>query len=342
MSTSKLDKATWLLKRRALDLHATSWPTLGVLVCDVLLVVVSVALARRPGLVCHGATVLLLSVALLQLYLIHHECVHRAVFVDDRCNRWLGHALGFILMVPFLQRRRSHMLHHAWAGHLSRDPTNARAVARLSTFPPRALSLLDLLWRCWVPFLAINERLGLWLAPFRDDLDPRSRKIERVAVFVYLAGYALAASLLIWSEKLELAAQLYVPALVTLLVAEELINLPHHLQAPLVSSRLPLWSQDEVTDSCASLPVWSSVVLLHFNLHTAHHLFPALPWHKLPAAQKTLAGESASGFLCHEFAWSWRQRRTRFERVFASYLRGVEPTLPQSHTKKSTLRFRPP
>lgn len=342
MLKRKLDKATWLLKRSALDRHATSWPTLGVLLCDVLLVVVSVALARRSGLVCHGIAVLALSGALLQLYLIHHECVHRAVFVDDRENRWLGHVLGFILLVPFLQRRRSHMLHHAWAGHRSRDPTNARAVARLSAFPPRALSLLNLLWRCWVPFLALNERLGLWLAPFRDDLDHRSRRFERLAAFVYLAGYALAASFLIWSKQLELAARLYAPALATLLVAEELINLPHHLQAPLVSSRLPLWSQDEVTDSCASLPVWSSVVLLHFNLHTAHHLFPALPWHKLPAAHKALAGEGVSGFLRHEFAWSWRLRRTRFERVFASYLRGVEPALPRSHTKKSTLRLRSP
>jgi omega-6 fatty acid desaturase (delta-12 desaturase) len=306
MPESKLDKATWLLKRSALDRHATSWPTLGVLLCDVLLVVA--------------------SVALLQLYVIHHECVHRAVFVDDRYNRWLGHVLGFILVYPFLQRRRSHMLHHAWAGHLSRDPTNARAAARLSTLPPRVLSLLNLLWRCWVPFLALNERLGLWLAPFRDDVDHRSRKIERVAAFAHLAGYTLATSLLIWSEELELAARLYAPALVTLLVAEELINLPHHLQAPIVSSRLPLWRQDEVTDSCASLPVWSNVVLLHFNLHTAHHLFPALPWHTLPVAQKALAGESASGSRCHEFAWSWRQRRARFERVFASYLRGARTT----------------
>jgi fatty acid desaturase len=311
-----LEKSDILRLGRQLNPHARALPTCLVLACDLVLASGAAWLAQSSGFVARSAACLLLTLALLHFYLIHHECVHRSVFASDRCNVLLGELLGFVLVYPFLARRRSHMLHHVWAGHLDRDPANARARARLGALSARQRRILELLWRAWFPFLALNDRIGLWRSSFAGARVPRA---ERYAAYVALLGYLslIAASAL--APALAALGRVYLPAFVLLLVCEELINLPHHIEAPTVTRKLALWEQAEVTHSCSAVPFWSSVVLLHFNLHLAHHVFPTLPWFRLTQAERALrpSGLAARG---SEFGISRRLRRARFTDVFAAYL----------------------
>jgi fatty acid desaturase len=291
-----------------------------VLSFDALLLAVALELDQHEGAFVHGCAVLLLLMVLLHAYLVLHECVHGVVFADGRTNVALGHLLGFVILCPFLSRRRSHALHHAWTGHIELDPTNARAVRRLSTLSTRSLALLDLWWRAYVPVLALNERVGLWRAPFGPHKSERSAATERRATYVYLAGYAAVLGCLLWFGHLARAVSLYAPAFALLLMAEELINLPHHAGAPLTRSRLALWEQGRVTHSCAEIPVWSRFVLLHFGLHTAHHLWPSYAWYELPAAHRTLGQMTGLATVNNELRWSLRQRRRPFTTVMSQYL----------------------
>jgi fatty acid desaturase len=104
-------------------------------------------------------------------------------------------------------------------------------------------------------------------------------------------------------------------------LVEEIVNLPHHADAPLVARPLELWEQVQVTHSSRALRFWSSVILLHFNLHTAHHLFPWLPWYDLPRANRELTRlfplqvRELPGELC----WNRRRRRVAFRVVFSAF-----------------------
>ena len=50
--------------------------------------------------------------------------------------------------------------------------------------------------------------------------------------------------------------------------------------------RLNLWEQQATTRSCRYPGILSELLVLNFNLHTEHHLFPALPWFRLKASQE--------------------------------------------------------
>lgn len=318
------DKPAFLALRAELAQHDHSpLPTLLVLLSDISLLALASFLALAAPFACAGFVATpLFTLALLQLYLIHHECVHRAVFQRDRYNVLLGELLGFLLVYPFLARRRSHMLHHAWAGHLERDPTNARARARLSRLTRQELVLLEFLWRAWFPFLALNERIGLFRSSFLRDEHRQRHTRERASAYVCLLGYLALACAALLLPALRALALSYLPALFLLAVCEELINLPHHIESATVTHKLALWQQVKVTHSCATLTLWSRCVLLSFNLHTAHHIFPALPWYRLARAERALERQSlVLRMRSHEFGVSARLRRARFRQVFARYLR---------------------
>jgi len=76
---------------------------------------------------------------------------------------------------------------------------------------------------------------------------------------------------------------------------EELVNLPHHVGLPAVGGRLPPWEQHRVTRSCHYPRGLSELIVLNFNFHVEHHLFPSLPWFRLRRAralvQRSLAGQ---------------------------------------------------
>jgi acyl-lipid omega-6 desaturase (Delta-12 desaturase) len=315
------DKRAFVALRTELSGHRSALPSCLVLAFDLVLLGAAGRLASGRTLLACALATLLITLALLHFYLIHHECVHRAVFARDRYNVLLGELLGFVLVYPFLTRRRSHMLHHAWAGHLERDPTNARARARLGAMSQRQRALLELMWRCWFPFLSLNERVGLWRSALSSTEHARQRARERLSLYLYASGYVLLACACLLVPALSAVATPYLLALFLLSVCEELINLPHHIEANTVSHKLALWEQAEVTHSLASVPFWSGCVLLHFNLHTAHHLFPALPWFHLARAERALKKYGFAQVRAHELTVSMRLRRARFAEVFAPYLR---------------------
>ncbi|MET0287568.1 MAG: fatty acid desaturase [Polyangiales bacterium] len=301
-------------------MRRTSWPSLLVLSWDAALLVLTSQLARCEGLVASMGAVLTLLWVLVHFYLLLHECAHGAVFRRPLHNEILGHLLGFVILCPFLTRRRSHALHHAWTGHPGRDPTNARAIRRLSSMSRRKLLLLDVLWRAYVPVLCLNERFGLLLAPFVRDRAVRTAVSERRAVYVGLTGYLVTFACASEGGVPWRAAAIYTSALLLSLVVEEMINLPHHLHAPFTEQRLALSQQGAVTHSCAHLPFWSRYVLLNFGLHEAHHRWPALPWCDLPAAHRELLLAGQPSMVSNELAWTYHQRRRPFVEALGQYI----------------------
>jgi omega-6 fatty acid desaturase (delta-12 desaturase) len=57
---------------------------------------------------------------LLRTYILFHDCAHGSFLPGKRANRWMGRALGLMVMSPFEAWRHSHAMHHASAGDLDR------------------------------------------------------------------------------------------------------------------------------------------------------------------------------------------------------------------------------
>ncbi|MGZ3692186.1 MAG: fatty acid desaturase, partial [Pseudobdellovibrio sp.] len=126
---------------------------------------------------------------------------------------------------------------------------------------------------------------------------------------------------------------LYLPTILIVFLIEELANLPHHAETPLLNpddKALPYWEQHRVTHSCRTVPVWSQFILLNFNLHTAHHWFPAAPWYSLPALNKAMQ-ESAPHVIEHEtqneLEWSLQNRKRPLLNIMGHYFDKVPTKL---------------
>jgi fatty acid desaturase len=96
-------------------------------------------------------------------------------------------------------------------------------------------------------------------------------------------------------------------------VLVEFVNLPHHLELPTYrgDTRLAPLEQHRIARS-GIYPKWfSRGVLLNFNLHLEHHLFPTLPWHELENARRLV--RPALGPLYNEtFGSQWLRRHRKF------------------------------
>ena len=57
---------------------------------------------------------------LIRLFLIQHDCGHRAFFASRRANDWVGRALSIFTVTPYDHWRYTHSIHHATSGNLSK------------------------------------------------------------------------------------------------------------------------------------------------------------------------------------------------------------------------------
>lgn len=333
-----MNRAAWRAIRAEVEHGGGTWRTWAVLLFDCAAGAAACWLHARAGWYALAA-VPVFALVLLHAYLLVHEASHNAVAAGRRLNDAVGQACAWLVAMPYMARRRSHLLHHTWAGHPYGDPANRRLIARFAVMTQEQARALERIWRSWMPLMVINDRLGLWREPFASG-DPRLRGERRIAR-VQLLSYAAAAGLLGANGHGAALWQLYLPALLLAFVLEEIANLPHHAGTPLLQAQdeaLRLWEQHRVTHSCRSVPFWSRYVLLNFNLHTAHHLFPTLPWHRLPCAQRRIALHLPDFDHAHvtepELPWTLRHRKRPLLDLMGHYF----DRLPDGGERKHALR----
>ncbi len=280
----------------------------------------------------------LLTFAMIQLYLVLHEAAHSAVSRKKLLNNLVGNVCGWSFGLPFFTRQRNHLMHHVWAAHPSGDPENAKMIEKMAVMTVEEERKIEFIWRNWLPVIAVNHIVATWRGPFAERrAGNRSARFDREMRWqrIYACGYVALAALLIATGELGAFLSWYLPPWIVLLMAIELLNLPHHAEAPLLrpdAKPLPYWRQAEVSHNCAALPVWSSFVIMSFNLHIVHHEFPMVPWYRLRALNRrseALARSATPGFK-NEFEWAVVNRRRPILQVMGHFFdKRVTPGPPK-------------
>ena len=206
---------------------------------------------------------------LVFMFAAMHECTHKTAFRSDWLNTIVCWTAGLILLLPPHWFRYFHLAHHRYTHDPERDPELAAPKPRtvqeylwyLSGFP---------VWKSSVQALATNA-----LGRCRDAFVPErgKSKVHREAM-VMLGIYAVLAAvsitlqttLLFW---IWLAPILLGQPFLRLFLLAEHAGCPHSTDM-LCNTR---------TTFTAKL-----IRLLSWNMpfHTEHHVYPAVPFHKLP------------------------------------------------------------
>jgi omega-6 fatty acid desaturase (delta-12 desaturase) len=145
-----MEREKWEKLKEVLLGRRTVFPNLVVFLLDILLLWASLYFSPFNGgnRVLSGVlSVLLLTLFMVHVYLLKHEASHSALTPIRGLNNAFGHLFGWVILMPFLARQRSHLLHHSWTGHPERDPSNQRLIQGFKVMTQRQAKRLELIWK---------------------------------------------------------------------------------------------------------------------------------------------------------------------------------------------------
>lgn len=213
-----------------------------------------------------------------------HEAIHGHLMTGRTANIFAGRINAMLYGCPFLILRWGHLLHHAYS-RTERERSEVYSGKGKPSFVIRfgyyfrlfgglygleILAGLMLLLPRWL-IVKVSERLrgkdNVVEFLFNKVLEGNALKQARLDAFLILAIYGCA----FWCYG-KYAWMLLLALLGRALLVSFVDNVFHY-DTPLDDTR---YARN------LKLPVLGSALLLNFNLHGVHHLYPSLPWSKLP------------------------------------------------------------
>lgn len=233
-----------------------------------------------PLFVVHG-------VLLNWLYAAQHEASHGTVFRCRRANEWLGRATGFLLLYPRDWDRWQHFCHHRHTQDAEKD---AELTFRSCYDGPGAglLSLLGPLY--WLDLAIVMVRhavCGRRIAGAEDYLTAAQERAVVAEARWHLALYALIAAASVLLESWAAVVLWWAPMLATAW-SHQVQNHIEHGGLPFVADS---WHNTRTVRAGALLR-WLSWQMVY---HSAHHSYPAVPFHRLRALHDAIAAQRGEG-----------------------------------------------
>lgn len=220
----------------------------------------------------------LLSTLMFRNFSLMHDATHNAVSKNRNINNFIGIWSGGLCFLPFSNWKEIHQEHHFWSGNIDHDPSMS-LLKKLPKMNSRFVAFLSYCWNCWIPIMALLQHVSFW---------GHSIKISLKNLSNFQMNLSVLAPVIIWTSVIYFSrenyfASTFAPALMLYLIAVEIVNFPHHLQMPQLQNeeRLPAWQQHRGARSCMYPKWFAKYVVLNFNYHIEHHLFPDVPWYRL-------------------------------------------------------------
>ena len=209
------------------------------------------------------------------LYAGLHELSHWTAFRTKALHDRVGELFGFLTLNPFHTDRWAHFAHH----RATQDPERDPELIGMNPFTPLsyALNLVGIdFWRRRITVIlrtAAGRRLqaDYWLTADQARAVVLEARIT-VALWLLIAVVSVAAQS--W-----LAVWLWVAPLLTTKVVHQLQNTGEHTEMP---------HDPDVFRNTRTLvgPRPMQWLMWNMSYHTAHHAFPGVPFHALPALHR--------------------------------------------------------
>ena len=211
------------------------------------------------------------GILLVFLFTLQHECTHKTPFATEALNEWVGRACGLPLVQPFEWFRYFHLAHHRYTNIDGQDPELTREKPQTRSGWLIHVSGLPF----WSAMIGVTLRLTLGkerASYLPVNALPRMQREAIMMLCLYALGFAFFAPLLFWVWILP--ALLGQPFLRLYLLAE-------HGDCPRVANMLEN-TRTTFTTALVRFLAWN------MPYHAEHHVFPAVPFHRLPELHRLL------------------------------------------------------
>ena len=206
------------------------------------------------------------------LYAGQHELSHGTVFRTRWLNEWVGRLFGFVLFYPRTFDQVQHMAHHRYTQDWTRDGELARLRYNLKSY---------LLWMSGLTYWYTRWRrilrfsVGIVTEPYL----PEYRRAELVREGRWhLAGYTAITVISVLTHSWA-AVILWLAPMCVMKFTHQLQNTIEHLGLTHENDILAN-TRSTRTNGLLRWMAWQ------MQYHTAHHAFPAVPFHQLRELNK--------------------------------------------------------
>lgn len=235
---------------------------------------------------------LLLGVSILQWFFLVHDLGHGNYFQSRIGNVFWGHVASFFCILPFFPWRYIHRGHHYWTGWKDKDPTMAVIVPR--DLSPFKKALINISWKFWIPIFSLSFSLSnFWNIGKLKKLYPEKLHENIFSIFLLPLLYGIIIFLIGSEQFIKVWGGAY---LVFLVISDPLLlsqhsSIPQKFAGKEKVSPIPFKDQDEFTRSLI-FPKWvTKYILLSFNNHIVHHIFPTIPGYNLYRVKESFPNE---------------------------------------------------
>lgn len=300
--------------RKSLNFHKDGWQLAQYLLTDVILYAVVAGLFLRNDL-WTLLSIPCVSVLMFRNFSLMHDASHGGLTKNKFLRATLGLLSGIVCLLPYDLWKKSHLKHHFWAGNYEQDPV-LMIVKKFPNSSDASKKMFNFFWQKGIPFAGLSQNIVFWINATIDWKGNIASVKSWIDFWIPVVAWGwLLSSLTSGYQVAALGAGFY-----CYLRLVEIINFPHHAGLyvqPLGENHLPASDQFEVTRTCVYQSWFEKFILLNFNYHAAHHLFPDLPWHELEKAHQTLMkSELGKSMIVVSGDWIYEQQR----RPFAEFL----------------------
>lgn len=227
------------------------------------------------GWMMHGALTLILGILLAFLFAPLHEAIHKTAFATPQLNAIVGWVSGMVLVLPPKYFQAFHMAHHRYTQIAGKDPELDSDKPQTVPQYIRHLSGVDY-WMEQTKTLVLFA-LGRHHTHFVNDAKRPGIVTEaRIFTGIYVLLFSLSllfGSAILWQYWI-LPMLIGQPFLRAFLLAE-------HTLCPRVTDMLKNTRTTLTTRGMRWL-CWN------MSFHAEHHAYPAIPFHRLPAAHAVI------------------------------------------------------
>ncbi len=203
------------------------------------------------------------------LFAAQHECNHYTAFRTRWINDVINRITGFLLLYPRSYERWYHFEHHRHTQDWQRDP---ELMGRTPyTMVSYVLYLFGITYWIGLARRMLSNALGRVEG---DYFTPKQRRHITLEARWHLAGYAAIALLTIAFQSW-LAVILWLAPMLSTKLLHQVQNITEHTGASHVNDTLY---------NTRTIRTWWWLRWMGWNMqyHTAHHTYPAVPFHRLP------------------------------------------------------------
>lgn len=228
----------------------------------------------------------LLGVLLNFLYAAQHELSHSTVFKTRKLNEVFGRIIGFVEFYPRDFDQVMHFAHHSHTGNWERDGELVREPYTLGMYLLWVSGITY--WRNRI-FGIVRRARGVIVEPFiRKQEEAMIIRESRIHLALYTAIFVVSAVTATW-------------AVLMFWVLPLLLTKPvHQLQNTI--EHLGLSHEDDILENTRSTRTNAVMRWLCWQMpyHTAHHIFPSVPFWKLCELNAKIEGNAGE---VHRMGW---------------------------------------